>query len=502
MSLYFLANNIHFALELLGALAFFVMAWLTVDSYYVSKDYHLILKVIGFSFVGSWQIVDAFSFHGDIINFVAFFVYLVGLFLIIISILTRTRLASVSAVILLPTFSGSVSVLQSVALVALAVIAFLSYQQEKKEYDKSIRPFWLGFLFLSISALIQTLSQSQDVYNILWYVARIFDAIGFASFAYWGWQYLRLRLRESLVLIFITMVVFMSTVVTLAFSTVLIGKIEKETRNNLITNVKVFNFSAKGLIDQSPANAKMISSDTKISKALSTGDYNVLENTLSQYLNEGSLGFVLATDASGVVVMRAHSPQEYGDSVASERSVEDALIGKTFATVESSQAERFSIRASSPVYSNGKIVGVIVAGFPLDNAMVDGIKKITGLDTTIYENENIVATTAIDEDGRSRLTGAHIDNESIKDAVLNKGDSATSRVVVKGLPFLASYMPIINGDSKVVGMFSVSKLQSDILDIANSINRLTLIVVTILLLILSYPIYVVTKRLIVDTQIQ
>ena len=123
------------------------------------------------------------------------------------------------------------------------------------------------------------------------------------------------------------------------------------------------------------------------------------------------------------------------------------------------------------------------------------MKKITGLEMSIYENDTIVATTALGADGRTRLSGILIGDQSVKNAVLEKGEAATARVELRGESFLASYLPVMNADGKIVGMFSASKPQQDILAIANTTNRLTLITVTLILLILTFPIYALTRRL-------
>jgi methyl-accepting chemotaxis protein len=294
------------------------------------------------------------------------------------------------------------------------------------------------------------------------------------------------------------MTLLIATIITLAFSTILISKIEQQTRGNLLINARVFDFSVQNLTDEASAEAKLVAGDIAIADALADSDISGLQTILVSYLESEKLGFLLVTDKSGVVLMRAHSPQERGDSIAGERAVEEALIGNSFGTIEFSPAEKFGIRASSPVYKEGKIVGIIVAGFPLDNAMVDRIKKITGLDTTLYQDITAIATTALATDGRSRLTGVTLEDNAVKDAVFVKGEEATARVNIRNTPYLASYLPIKNNDQKIIGMFSAAQPQADIIEIANATNRLTLVTVTVLLLLLAAPLYFLTRKLLVS----
>jgi len=495
MSLYFIANNFHFSLEMIGALVFFVMAWLSVDAYLISKHHSTAMRIAGLAILGLWQLIHVFGMGGDIVNFSGFLIYLVGLSLILASFITRPTLAAVSVVILLPSFTGTVPYLEMIAALLLGAIAFSAYRQSESEFNRTLQPLYLGFAFLGIAALFQAVPGSQSSDNILWYVAHVFLLIGLATLIYWVWQYLKLRVRESLVLIFISTTLFMATIVTLAFSTILISRVEQETRGSLLTDAKVFDFAVRGLSAEAEAKAKLAAADEKLSAALYQDNLAAEESILSGYLREERLGFILLTDINGTVSMRAHSPGERGDSIASERAVTESLLGNAFTTIEFSPAEKFSIRAGAPVYRSGKVIGAVIAGFPLDNTMVDKIKKITGLDATLYRGDTSIAATALAEDGRSRLTGSMLSDEGVKESVLSKGGSATARVVIKDSAFLASYVPIINGDGKIVGMFSAAKPQSEILDIADATNRLTLATVMIIMLILIVPIYFIIKRL-------
>lgn len=495
MSLYFIANNLHFTLELVGALAFTVMAWLAVDSYKVSKHYSSIFRVIGFCFIAIWLVLHAFSIGSDVVNFFGFLGYIVGLVLVVISFVTTPKLAALSAVLIIPTFTSIVPPFETIAALLLLTISYLVYQQMKLEHNATLKPLFLGFIFLAVGTFIMINIDAQNTDSIYWYVSHSLEALGFLAFAYYVWQYLRMRIHESLILIFITMTLFIATVVTLAFSTILISKVEQQTRNNLIIDASVFDFTVHNLLDKSSAESKFISSDMNLADAMSKNDTAKLQTILSNYLESEKLGFLLVADKTGTTILRAHSLSEYGDSIATERAVEEALVGNPFTTIEFSKSEKFSIRSSAPIYKDGGIVGIVLAGYPLDNVMVDGIKKITGLDSTLYMGDMAVASTSLSTDGRSRLTNVLLDDKSVKENVLVLGSNATARVSIKSIPFLASYIPITNADGKIVGMFSAAKSQADILDIANSTNRLTLITITVLLILLAIPVYLLTKRL-------
>ena len=171
------------------------------------------------------------------------------------------------------------------------------------------------------------------------------------------------------------------------------------------------------------------------------------------------------------------------------------MLGDSLVDIASSAPEGFSIRASSPVMANGETVGIIVAGFPLDNALADGLKKITGLEMSIFEADTRAATTLFNPDGRTRSVGIKQTDPRVSQSVLQQGNELTLRTLILSRPYLASYLPIRNAANEIVGMVSAAEPQQEVLDIVQTTNRLTLIVVMIIMLIIVTPIYLMTRRL-------
>jgi hypothetical protein len=60
------------------------------------------VRGVGFALVAFWQGVYAFNIATDFFNFISFFIYIIGLILIISSFLTKPKLAAVSSFILIP----------------------------------------------------------------------------------------------------------------------------------------------------------------------------------------------------------------------------------------------------------------------------------------------------------------------------------------------------------------------------------------------------------------
>jgi hypothetical protein len=495
MSLVFLANNFHFALELMGAVVFLMAAWLTLDTYNVRKEASTMARTIGFGLIAVWQVVHAVNIGSDVISYAGFVAFLIGLFLILASFLSRQEL-HVQAVLVIPAFALWDQFFYMASTVMLFAIAYLAYRKAEIEFNRTWRPLALGFFLLGISNALAIYHSSSAV-DIVFIASHLSVAAGFACITRWVWQYLQLRIRESLVLIFISTALFLSTIVTLAFSTILIGQITSDTKANLLTDARILDLAISGLKQEARAKTALAAQTEGLADAIDAHDFEKLEQIAETVLEEQALGFVTIADRDGIVLMRAHALSRRGDSLFGERAFEEALRGNAFVTVEESPVEKFSIRAGAPVVRDGQPIGAVIAGYPLDNAFVDSIKRIAGLEMFVYQGHTSVAGTALGNDGRTRITGVVIPVMDV--ASVFDGSPTTMRSQFQGRSFLASYLPLTNGDDKIVGMISAAKSEQDILDIENSTNRLTLITVMLIMLVLSAPMYMFTRRLAAET---
>lgn len=497
MSLLFLINNFHFALELIGAVALLMAAWLTFDTYTFRKDALTLTRAVGLGLCALWETIYALNSGNDILSYGGFLLFLLGLVLVMVSFFKKDEL-HMQAIIVVPAFSLWSGYLHGAAAALLAAVAYFSYRISKKEMNKTWNSFSLAFLLFAVAELLGIVFPDNQAtfFLALRYVA---EGAAFVLLVRWVWQFLQLRIRESLVLIFISAALILSTVVTLAFSTILVNQIVSETETNLVTDARVLDLSIGGLKEEALAKTALIARNDTLAIAVAANDFPQLERISETFLETYNLGFVTITGKDGEVLVRAHALSRRGDSLSGERALEEALHGTPFVTVETSPVENLSIRAGAPIQKGGSIIGTVIAGYPLDNALVDNIKRITGLEMFIYSADTSVAGTALATDGRTRITGIPLSDKAVKKTVLEEGKTGTAQVSFFGQPFRASYLPLKNGDDKIIGMISAAKPEQDILDIANATNRLTLITVMLIMLFLSWPIYLFTKRLTENT---
>ena len=496
MFLFSLYGNLHFALEIVGAIAFGMVGWLAIDAFLVMRDFKTISRAIGFWLLAIAQVLHAFHISADLYGYAEQIILLVGLLFVVINLLAEAPVdrPMFRAIVILPAIATVMSFFQYAQIALLMSITTLAYLQMRKEFKFALRPFIAGFALLTLSAVLPLMGQ-EDSRGMLWVSEHILRLGGFFCIAFWVWTYLQLRIREELLFILISTTLFMAVIVSLSFSTITIRQLGETTKQNLSVNTKVLDLSIAQQVESASAKAALLGRDGVLEAAIQKSDFAALEMFASEMLKSQKLGFLVVTNSEGDVLMRAHAVSRRDDNISQEFAVSRALLGENATAIENSTGEGFSLRAASPVMQGGKIIGAIVLGYQLDNAFVDSIKKITGLDVSIYDMERRVATTEFERDGRTRSVNLVESDPAVLEAVFAQNKSITITSTSLTHSVIASYLPLHNTSGDVVGMLEASRSERSISETMNMTNRYTLIIVVVIMLILSIPLYLITRRL-------
>lgn len=495
MASFFLLNNLHFFSEIIGALVFGIVAWLAFDAFLIRRDFLTASRGIGFLYLGAWQVMHALNLPSDFTGYIAYVLYLIGLgFVLWNSVLEAPDgRPAFRAIVILPALSTFSRSLSFVATAGLAAIAWQAYRQYKNESKKSLSPFIIAFGMLAAGSFLSIFYNPESP-GFWWIAGHLLELTGFFFLVWWVWNYLQLRIREEMLLIFVSFALFMAVIVSMTFSTILSTRVENEAKSNLITNTRVLDFAVTRLKEEALAKARFLAGDGDLGQALAGNKFAALQSTSEKFIQKEKLGFLTLLDKNGGVILRANALASKDENLSREEAVSSALSGRAKVSIESSPVEKFSIRAASPVGGKGRITGVVVAGFQLDNALVDRIKDITGLEMSIFDGNTRVASTAFNSDGRTRSTGVKEIDPTVTEKVLKKGEAVTLNTTFLSRPYLASFVPLRSADGRIVGMTSAAKPQREILDAAGATSRLTLAIVMAIMLILIAPIYLVTKK--------
>lgn len=477
------------------ALSFLMVAWLAFDAFKLRRDFLTLSRAIGFLLLASFHVMHAIGVEGEFYLYGGYILYILGLLMVFLNLFLEQPIKrpEFKAILILPSVASISFYFEGTAALLYFLITVLAFKQYQHEFKQMLKPFIAGFLLLSLGASVALFY--QDDLNTFWITGHFFELLGSFMLMVWVWQYLQLRIREELILIFTSMALLISIVVTLAFSVILVNRIEEETKINLSTDVRVMELALVRYQEEAFAKAKFLAGREDLAEAISENNFVKMEDLAGKYLSSEKLGFLTLIDINGDVILRAHSLTQKDDSQLSDPMVASALNDKNAVRIGSVSPEGFSVRAVSPVSYGKKSVGVVLVGFPLDNVFVDNLKRITGLEMSIFYKDIVVATTILNPDGRTRSVGIKETNQEVLDTVFNRGEEMSARVFFLSRPFLASYLPLKDDDGKVLGVLSSAKPQQAIQDLANATNRLTLLTVIALTLILILPIYFLTKRL-------
>lgn len=196
---------------------------------------------------------------------------------------------------------------------------------------------------------------------------------------------------------------------------------------------------------------------------------------------------IVITDPSGVVVARSNNPDNKGDNLTGDPFVAAALNGNELSGSEiiseeelikndlESQARTelvpsqdsmpsdrkvetrgMMIKASSPIYIDGKITGSVVVGHLInsDNTIVDGTTRVMNTDiATIFMNDLRISTNVKKQDG-TRAIGTTISIPLYNEVLRDEKKFFGRAFVVNGF-YITAYEPIYDVNGKVIGMLSV-----------------------------------------------
>ncbi len=121
-------------------------------------------------------------------------------------------------------------------------------------------------------------------------------------------------------------------------------------------------------------------------------------------------------------------------------------------------------KASSGFYGvNGD--GKLTRGgalFDPGSRIVDQVKRISGIDATIFYGDTRVLTTIRDENG-NRATGTKAADEVAEKVLKDGGEYFSDHVPVNGVLYFGFYIPMRNGDGSIAGMVFVGKTREVVL---------------------------------------
>ena len=240
-------------------------------------------------------------------------------------------------------------------------------------------------------------------------------------------------------------------------------------REKLIVNVNSLNNFLESSRVSSQAAAVSMALNPNAIEAIKERDTSGLLRLFTSTHDLYGINYYTITDSEGVVLVRTHEPESFGDSILDQQNVIDALEGKVTSYFEEGSLVKISIRTGAPVYdADGVLVGVILAGVRFDaNSTIDELKKLLNSEITLFlGNKRIISTVM--RDGRS-VENTILD-PSIAEIVNGNGEYFGDANVL-GEEYKTFYKPLLNAQNEVFATFSLGIPISELVTATNNSIR-------------------------------
>ena len=546
----FWVRNIHYILETFLTFAFITAGWIYIDGWLIERKIKTLFRASGLFVLAIWTILDAApvpiireTFAG-LIGLGGFIFLLVSLLIdpvpvrpgqtspgivkkiwiqllmlflmLVVGILLAQNIISFQ--IPIPTFLTILPLGQIITepkiwiLILSACISFLLWLHYDSGIQREWRFFYLGFLFVTISLIFAAFTLWQNSPNILlanllapyhhaWILEHGIKLIGAVCLGVWAWGFIRFRVFPQIFSSFVALAFITFILTTIVYTGFMLTRIRVSTVEDLEINVKTLQFALEKVKESAILAARITAINPQIREAMRRNDRDALFKNLNALMFENKTDFMLVVNTGGEVLMRAEDQDRFGDSLADDSVVWRALDGKAVVTTSTRKGisiPTVSIRAGSPITDTSEsgdpeIIGVVVTGYLLDLAFVDGIKELTDLDVTVFANDTSAATTFATSDTGMRLLGLREIDPRILDAVLKSGGSYLGSATILNQPFLAAYIPLKDVENTTIGMFFTGRSQAAIFALATDTMRISFSISMLLMFLSILPLWLLSK---------
>ena len=175
---------------------------------------------------------------------------------------------------------------------------------------------------------------------------------------------------------------------------------------------------------------------------------------------------LMIADASGVILARAPKPRPR--AVVETRifgiagAAEALESGTTVSALSVTPDCQLMVSVSAPVLGYDRLpLGVIQLRFPLDEEFVRQVKTDTGLDSSIYCADRLLATTL---PGGTGAPGARAPAD-VTSAVIGRASEYEATITLPGgREYRARWVPLVDFEGRAIGMYGVGNPVQSVLD--------------------------------------
>jgi len=179
------------------------------------------------------------------------------------------------------------------------------------------------------------------------------------------------------ILLFIAALVVLLVGGTLAFTTVQADRLARATIDAGLKETRdVWRAIQADRFDKLKLGVRVLANDPYFKAALAERDQATTLDSLGERGQDLGADFMMATDSGGVLVARTDRPSATGDVLSGDPIVRRALDGEDYATLWR-QGDQLFTAVSVPMQTGPELVGVLVAGYGLNEAVASQIRRLT-----------------------------------------------------------------------------------------------------------------------------
>lgn len=261
------------------------------------------------------------------------------------------------------------------------------------------------------------------------------------------------------------------------------GHFEKYIKDNGEKNGQTIASEIENYKDSALQSLSWFENSPRLAEAFLSGDRELAVELGRTAMDSFGLEYMVITDLQGNVFIRAHDPENFGDSIANQVNIQTALNGEKNVQIENGKVVKFSIRAGTPLKDeNGNIIGAVSTGTVLgSNETAERFSSLLNKETIIFEGPVAISST-IGTDDPEFLASITLE-ESVAERTLDKGEHYYGDMRIGGEVYTGVFVPFKDVSGEYAGVLFSGELKSIVQSMVNAIGMTISAVVAIITII-------------------
>ncbi len=249
------------------------------------------------------------------------------------------------------------------------------------------------------------------------------------------------------ILVFTGALIVALVAITLAFTTVQADRLARDTiRDRLQETREVWRAIQADRFDKLRLGVRVLANDPYFKAALAELDEATTLDSLQERGLDLDADFMLATDWDGILVARTDHPGDSGDDLSEDPLILAAFEGEESATLWR-DGDALSTAVAVPMLTGPELIGVLVAGYMVDEEVAAQIRRLTRSEIAYV----------VQELGQSRLVVSSLGpRESALEVLLETSEIVLAgdepfEIDLSGERFIGVRIPLLTSDDEEIG---------------------------------------------------